>query len=192
MSVTGNGDLLVSAVQNCYGLHLQSILDANGQPVTPGQTFGSASPAAFYANFQLQQPLAIDPNDPDRYYFASQTPHFRFGAPRPPMPGSPDFTINSTSPLLIASVGQPFTVSGWAKLKINGQNNKFAYLEQYWDKAYRLDASGNRVSETGQLSPYGEFFPTEPGPTELETMGDIDNPSQRETGSAHSLVRFCY
>src|SRR5262249_38151046 len=44
--------------------------------------------------------------------------------------------------------------------------NKFAYLGQYLDKAYNLVTS----NETGLLSEYGDFFPTEPGPTALVTM----------------------
>src|SRR5206468_2343500 len=76
------------------------------------------------------------------------------------------------------------TVSGWAKMAIvNGYTNKFAYLEQYFDKAWKFGTT----NETGVLSPYGEFFPTEPGPTELVTMRDIDPPYDRGTGVVHVI-----
>src|SRR5207244_5261571 len=76
----------------------------------------------------------------------------------------------------------PFNVTGWAKQAItNGYAGKFAYLEQYLDKAYKMNLDGTLTNETGLLSPYGEFFPTEPGPIALVTMPDIDT-GQRGTG----------
>jgi hypothetical protein len=64
----------------------------------------------------------------------------------------------------------------------NGYSGKFAYLEQYWDKAYKTDTNGvATTNQTGLLSPYGEFFATEPGPAALVTLPDIDT-GQRGTG----------
>ena len=64
----------------------------------------------------------------------------------------------------------------------NGYSSKYAYLEQYFDQAYTMDASGNvTTNSVGLLSPYGEFFPTSPGPAVLVTMPDIDT-GQRGTG----------
>jgi hypothetical protein len=66
-------------------------------------------------------------------------------------------------------------MTGWAGCA-NG------YLEQYWDKAFKIGTNGTTTTnETGILSPYGEFFPTEPGPVALVTMPDIDT-GQRGTG----------
>jgi len=92
--------------------------------------------------------------------------------------------VTNTSPLLITGFGQPITISGWAKQRItNGYTNKFAYLEQYFDQAHTMDANGNVTSNSaGLLSPYGEFFPMQPGPAALLTMPDIDPPYQRGTG----------
>src|SRR5207249_7161277 len=60
---------------------------------------------------------------------------------------------------------------GWAKQRIvNGSQSRFAYLGQYFDKAYKADGT----TETGILSEYGEFFPTEPGLTILKTKPDPD------------------
>jgi hypothetical protein len=116
------------------------------------------------------------------YYFASQSPYFEFGSQRPPVPGSPDFSVTNTSPLLIAGVGQPITIASWAKMAITNYPGKFAYLEQYFDKAYVIDTNGvATTNQTGVLSPYGEFFPTEPGRVALVTMPDIDT-GQRGTG----------
>src|SRR6185295_1948064 len=69
----------------------------------------------------------------------------------------------------------PYTLAGWAKQTINnGYNDSFGYLQQYFDKAYKMTNSVATTNQTGILSPYGEFFPTEPGPTALVTMPDLD------------------
>jgi len=84
----------------------------------------------------------------------------------PPLPGSPTFSETNHSPLLITGFGQSITVAGYAKQVItNGYGGKYAYLEQYSDAAYTIDASGNATTNsTGLLSPYGEFFSMQPGP----------------------------
>ena len=56
---------------------------------------------------------------------------------------------------MIASVGQLFTVTGWAKEQIaNGNTSLIGFLEQYFDKAYTTDANGNDMTtnQTGILS----------------------------------------
>ena len=80
-------------------------------------------------------------------------------------------------------LGQPISVSGWAKMAItNGYSDRYAYLEQYFDQAFTLETSGNVTTNTaGVLSPYGEFFPTMPGQVALVTMPDFDT-GQRGTG----------
>ncbi len=69
-------------------------------------------------------------------------------------------------------VGQPMTIAGWAKQAIvNGNPNKFGYLGQYFEKAFLVDTNGAiTANETGILSPYGEFLPTQPGAVALVTM----------------------
>jgi hypothetical protein len=91
------------------------------------------------------------------------------------LPGEPSFsTTNVTRPILIASVGQQFDITAWAKQSLqNGYSGRFAYAEQYFDKADKADANGNATTnQTGILSEYGEFFPTEPGPVVLTTKPD--------------------
>jgi hypothetical protein len=100
-----------------------------------------------------------------------------------PLPGDPAFAVtNSTPPLMITSVGRPSTLAAYAKQRIlNGDPSKFAYPEQYFDAAYAVNAGGAVTSQaTGILSPFGDFFPTQPGPTALVTMQDIDT-GQRGT-----------
>ena len=91
--------------------------------------------------------------------------------PAPPLPGSPTFSVTNTSPLLITGFGGPITVSGWAIADHHkSYNGKYAYLEQYFDKAYTMGTNGVATTNAaGLLSPYGEFFPMQPGPAALVT-----------------------
>ena len=175
-----------TGLHNVYGLALNSVLVETTQSLLlPGgppldYEFGGNSIDAFFSfeppNLQTQG-----------YYFVSQTPYFNLNgqsaASRPPLPGSPDFTTTTTSPLMIAGFGQPFTISGWAKQTIgNYYGGKFAYLEQYFTNAYSMDASGTPTTNSaGPLSPYGEFLPMQPGPAALVTMPDLDT-GQQGTG----------
>jgi len=193
-----SGNLVLDAsAKNCYGLPISSIKVAINDTFNGTSTIATLNPGVpssytpldgedFFPGVDFPGLQIVD------YYFASQTPYFRsytnvywYGPnwPAPPMPGSPSFSVTNTSPLLIAPWGQEFIVSGWAKMAItNGYSGKYAYLEQYWDKAYKTDTNGlATTNQTGLLSPYGEFFPTEPGPTALVTMPDIDT-GQRGTG----------
>ena len=74
-------------------------------------------------------------------------------------------------------------IAGYAKHAVtNGYPGVYGFLGQYFDKAYKMDENGNiTTNQTGVLSPYGEFFPTEPGQAALVTMPDIDT-SARGTG----------
>ncbi len=187
-----------TGVRNIYGLALNSVMlpefeFPTGLTLTAG---GAAGPLwdIFVDRdvFCAFQPPSLQTVD---YYFASQTPYLSAGysgwsgsgplsGPAPPLPGSPTFSPTNTSPLLITGFGQPITVSGWAKQTItHPDNGKYAYLEQYFDKAYTIGSDGvATTNEAGLLSPYGEFFPMQPGPAALVTMPDIDPPYQRGTG----------
>jgi hypothetical protein len=174
---------LPNSVVNNYGLSLTSVLAVEDSGTNP-LTFAAGDPPLIEGR---SADYFIDVQNPtlqtSAYYFASQTPHFQFGSPRPPLPGSPDFSVTNTSPIIIGSVGQPLAAAGWAKQQIsNGNTNKYAYLEQYFDKAYKMNLDGAiSTNETGVLSPYGEFFPTEPGAVALVTLPDLDT-GQRGTG----------
>jgi hypothetical protein len=160
---------------NVFGLPIDSVEIVSKQipglfaEITPGQSVNVISYGGdIFPN--VRQPIF----GANEYYFTQRDPvDFTF---TPPIPGEPDFSPTNTTPLFIASVGQPMYLSGWAKKRImNGDTNKFAYLEQFFDKAYKADANGNATTnETGILSEYGEFFPTEPGRTILKTKPDIE------------------
>ncbi len=74
------------------------------------------------------------------------------------------------------SSGSQIQIAGYAKLAVlNGYPGVYGYLGQYFDQAYQIDANGNvTTNTTGVLSPYGNFFATEPGPAALVTMPDVD------------------
>ncbi len=186
IGVDANNKLyLASSVHNLYGLSINSVEVALQDNDNQFSNLVAGAAASFYAPEAITYyPEVAVPNlQTVGYYFNSQTPYFQFGSVRPPLPGSPDFSVTNTTPLLIAAVGKPYAVAGWAKQAItNGSAGKYAYLEQYFDKAYKLDTNGvATTNQTGILSPYGEFFPTEPGAVALVTMPDAVT-SHRGTG----------
>ncbi len=186
ISTNSNRQLVLSSdARNCYGLSFNSAkLTLSGFPVLePGtpSSFTEPSQTGCYFDTAIPTLQTVD------YYFASQTPYFRYGSQPPPLPGSPDFTTTTTSPLLITGFStwfdQLYTVAGWAKQAIgNGYEGEYAYLEQYFDSAYVIDGNGNvTTNSAGLLSPYGEFSPMQPGPAALVTLPDIDT-GQQGTG----------
>ncbi len=100
-----------------------------------------------------------------------------------PVPIQDDFNVTNQTPPIIASVGQPMVIGGWAKYSV-GSSGKFAYLGQYFQtNALLLNTNGVVTTNTaGVMSPYGEFFPLQTGTAQFMTMPDIDNPSQQGTG----------
>ena len=104
------------------------------------------------------------------------------------VPGMSGFSVTNTSRLMIAPVGSSLTIAGYAKMAVlNGYSGVYGYLEQYFDQAYQIDASGNMTTNTtGILSPYGQFFATEAGPAALVTMPDVDT-GQRGTDTVYCV-----
>lgn len=101
--------------------------------------------------------------------------------PLSPLPGDPAFSTTNASQLLITSVADKFfVVAGYAKLAVmnsvfaGGNNNIYGYLGQYFDTAYTMTNGVATSTNTGILSPYGNFFATQPGQTALVTMPDPD------------------
>jgi hypothetical protein len=97
------------------------------------------------------------------------------------LPGNVDFsTTTQSQPLFITSVGSQLQIAGYAKLAIqNCYSGVYGYLGQYFTNAYQIDDNGNvTTNTTGLLSPYGQFFATQPGPAALETMPDVDTGEQ--------------
>ncbi|SPE59643.1 hypothetical protein SBV1_340010 [Verrucomicrobia bacterium] len=175
---------LPGAVSNVFGLAIDSVLfgaDSLGDEVVWLAGGPAQSPGEGGWQYSVTAVPGLHTVD---YYFVSQTAFLQLpGAVRPPMPGSPDFTVTNTSPLLIAAFGQPYTVMAWAKQQItNGCPGKYAYLEQYFSGANMTGTNGSPTTNSaGLLSPYGEFFPTQPGLVGVGTMPDIET-GQTATG----------
>jgi hypothetical protein len=76
---------------------------------------------------------------------------------------------------------------GYAKMSVqNGYSGVYAYLGQYFDTAYKVNTNGTvTATNTGVLSPYGDFFATEAGRAALVTMPDID------TGERGTNIVYC-
>jgi hypothetical protein len=163
---------MAEEVTNYYGLTFLS-----AQVVWAGGTNG-------LINTVLSAGSSVSDLDPSRshlwFYPQTAQPEFEnlgyhFGQMNvDPLPGHSGFTETNATPLMVASVGHSIQVAGYARLAIaNGYPDKHAYLGQYFDRAYKANPDGSRsTNETGFLSPYGEFFPTEPGPVILTTMPD--------------------
>jgi len=100
-----------------------------------------------------------------------------------PVPGDSVFSPTNTTPVIFAPLGKPLWLAGYAKqLILNGAQNKFGYVGQYFSQADKMDSSGNiTTNRTGILSEYGEFFPTEAGQAAVITM---TNWGVNESGTA--------
>ncbi len=104
----------------------------------------------------------------------------------PPPPAIPQ-----QEPMLVATVGHISTLQGWRIYAVQNNNvqNRFAYLGQYFDKAYKADANGQPTAmETGVLNEYGEFMPTDVGPTVVTTKANTDTVKGQCTVQVTALV----
>jgi pimeloyl-ACP methyl ester carboxylesterase len=172
LSITGDPQVtqylnLVPGVSNLFGLEYLSAKVTWGTNDTERTTIsvGNSWPIdySFYFFPEVAAPIFTNVG----YYFG------RVGTDW--LPGHVGFSPTNQIPLLVAGIGQPLRIAGYARLAIaNGYTNKFGYLGQYFDKAVRITNGVISTNETGILSPYGEFFATEPGPTAFVTMPDLD------------------
>ena len=73
------------------------------------------------------------------------------------MPAHTGFANTNQTGLLVASVGNPIVIGGWAKFSIqNGSASKFAYLGQYFaTNAFLLNTNGTATTNSA-----GIFSPT--------------------------------
>ncbi len=173
---------MAAGARNLYGLPYLSFVVANDDGLSllaPGTPNDSASG---YAYPQTAQPI-FQTTD---YYFARQYGAWYDHLDAPKLPGHPTFSPTNTSPLLIASIGDPdFRVAGYAKLAVtNGYPGVYGFLGQYFDQAFTTTNGVVTTNETGLLSPYGEFFPTEPGRMALVTLPDLET-GQRGTATVY-------
>ena len=108
------------------------------------------------------------------------------------MPEATDFAATNSTPLIIVPVGgggdnTPTQLAGYARAAVlNGNPGVYGYIGQYFANAYEIGTNGDTTTNTtGFLSPYGQFFATEPGPVAVVTMPDID------TGQQGTGVVYC-
>lgn len=179
-STNSSGWLLTMAgtARNWFGLPYSSYLIARGSNASQiealSPTHPVQSPGLDYNGFFYPEPAQPAFQLVD-YYFTSVVSEA--GLLTPAMPGYSDFEVTNTTPnLFVISADEAnFTLAGYAKLAVtNGYPGIYGYLQQYFDKAYKTTNGVVTTNETGILSPYGEFFPTEPGRTALVTMPDLD------------------
>jgi len=199
LATTDNGDFTstytLNSAHNSFGLPILSVnfwgMDADsGNPINQVLYPGNAVTAA---SFSLGAPVNL--------YFETVQPQFQTveydfwnpnqnalpGSPLP-MPAGVNFSLTNTSHQFFTSPGSQIQVVGYAKLAVlNGNPGLVGYLGQYFDKAYKIDNNGNvTTNTTGILSPYGNFFATEPGLTALVTMPDVDT-GERGTCTVYTV-----
>jgi hypothetical protein len=180
---------LPNNIYNYFGLKLLSVMVAHNHAGTlyfdtlnPNGTLLQTNDA-YYFYPQFDQPNLQTVG----YYFGRSqnnavNGYFGEWLGSDPLPGNYAFSPTYAQPLLIGSVGTPLQVGAFAEQVIlNGDITKPVYVSEYFDKAYKVDSNGNvTTNQTGILSPYGDFLPTEPGPTALVTLPASDG--QRGTG----------
>ncbi len=110
------------------------------------------------------------------------------GVPAPgsdSVPGMGNFSpTNQSDQRLIVGMGNSIQVAGYAKMEVANSiySDVYGYLGQYFTNAFEINTNGVvTTNQTGVLSPYGSFFPTQPGPVALVTMPDPDT-GTRGTG----------
>jgi hypothetical protein len=162
-------------VSNFFGLAFVSTTLAWGSNSTQKALLTPGASSLQTHGLWLYSQAAWPQLQTSRYYFASLSPAFPVYLPgqAEPVPGMASFSITNNTKLIVAAVGQDdFRLAGFSERTIlNGAANKPAYLGQYFDKAYKIGTNGvATTNETGILSPYGEFFPMEPGAAALITM----------------------
>jgi hypothetical protein len=198
VSTNGGSLYLQSGAHNLFGLAFEPALVNQGglywywngsqtvqgtNPIitlAPGGSVALTNVSCFYS--QMVDPSLRLTN----YYFALvNTPGTSVANDNPinqptPIPALTGFANTNQTGKLVASVGTPTVIGGWAKFAItNGSASKFAYLGQYYvTNAFVMTNGIVTTNTTGVLSPYGDFFPTEPGMVALKTMPDIDTGAQ--------------
>jgi hypothetical protein len=175
---------LNSGTRNAYGLPINSVLVLNSNTSWTVSANHPIGPLVTTESSRLFAGVTPAGLQTVKYYFDN----FFLGS-NGNTPGDIGFDPTNAAPFLVAGWGQPALFSGWAKQAItNGYPNTFGYLQQYFDNAYEINSNGVvTTTQAGVLSPYGEFFPTNPGPAALVTMPDIDFPSQRGTATVYCV-----
>jgi hypothetical protein len=182
---------LPASYKNYWGLSYSSQLDViytNNQfhvvnqspgasPLSgPGMTYYNISQPVFQAYGYYFAHPGIDPLPEDNVADASQ----------PSLRPNIFSVTNKTPPYLFVALGNTLPLSGYAKLAVqNGTPGLFGYLGQYFDQAYFATNGIATGTNSGILSPYGDFFATQPGQAALVTMPDVD------TGARGTCIVHC-
>jgi hypothetical protein len=203
---TNNGNFyLRSGVRNLFGLTFSTALvntpgDDNFYPYSqtsgPGSLLtlnaGGSVPMGSVSTFCSQ---TVDPSlQLSGYFFAPvNTPGTALpGDDTPPqsapLPCLSGFANTNQTGLLVASVGSPMVIGGWAKFSVqNSSPTGYAYLGQYFvTNAFVMSNNVVTTNITGIVSPYGNFFPTQAGAVALVTMADANN-DPPGTGVVHVI-----
>lgn len=170
---------LFNNVRNWFGL---PFLSANISGTTILYA-GNTTPSGGYFYPETAQPQ-FQTAEYDFWQGSSGT----YGYSGSPLPGMTNFSTSQPSGLLLAGVGNFTTFNGYAKLSVqNGYSGVYAYLGQYFDRAYQIGTNGVATTNSaGTLSPYGNFSPTIPGSAALVTMPDLDT-GQRGTAAVYCV-----
>jgi pimeloyl-ACP methyl ester carboxylesterase len=171
---------------NYFGLHFLSaaIGYGSGAAITLNANGNTTQGGYFYPETVQPQLQIVEYDcwpDPSTYFNGVLTNGTDY-------PGMDGLSLTHTNPVFVTSVGNPyFRFSCYAKLALqNGYSGVYGYLQQYFDKAYQIDTNGIvTTNTTGVLSPYGQFFATQPGPVALVTMPDPD------TGARGTCIVNC-
>jgi hypothetical protein len=169
---------------NYFGLPLKSVdvadqqVDYNENPingynqvVNAGSSFG-----AYFAGTPYIYPQFSEPKYQTVEYDFWQNPTVAS------LPGGASFSVTHTNIPLLAGVGSPnFQVVAYEKREVTNSvySGVYGFLGQYFTNAFVMGSDGLPTSNpTGVLSPYGNFFATEPGQALLLTMPDADSGEQ--------------
>jgi hypothetical protein len=166
--------------RNVYGLRILSVLCAKVTQTPQPVTFFTAQPGGIIpALGTTSQPgtgwLYVQAENP---VFRNAGFHFipsdNSSSTALAGPGWYYWTGVPNTNSLVAVVGTQASFYLWARLAVsNAYPNTISYLEEYFDTACKINASGLvTTNQTGLLSEYGSFFPTEPGPVALVTKPD--------------------
>jgi hypothetical protein len=177
---TNGGNLYLQSGNNLFGLSVKPALVNTGNPIitlNPGSYVAMTNVGYFYS--QTADPVLQLVN----YYFApvntpgTALPNGSTPSQLYPLPVLDGFSNTNQTGVLITSVGTPTVIGGWARFSIqNGNPNKNAYLGQYYvTNAYVVTNGVITTNTTGVVSPYGDFFPTQPGDVAMITMPDYNN-----------------
>jgi hypothetical protein len=193
------GVIMTNNLYNWFGLHLISATVAYNDY----DTGNLATNIVLAGSETILPPDDISSVMPNNIYAEAEQPKFRtkeydFWNPNPvynansniwvyPLPGAPGFSTTNQTALFIAGVGSQIQIAGYAKLEVTNSayTGVYAYLGQYFEQSYTMTNGVATSTNTGILSPYGNFLATQPGEVALVTMPDVD------TGLQGTCAVYC-